>query len=75
MYPDIQGWAAVAHAHLGHMTEARTALQQFYTDMRKRWSGKGRPTDEALRTWFAEVFPIRLEEDRRLISEGLEMIG
>jgi tetratricopeptide (TPR) repeat protein len=75
MYPDIQGWAAVAHAHLGHLAEARAALQQFYADMRRRWAGAGRPTEQALRTWFAEVFPIKLEEDRRLISEGLERIG
>lgn len=74
MYPDIQGWAAVAHAHLGQLSEARTALRQFYADMRKRWTGAQKPTDQELRKWFAQIFPIKLEEDRRLLAEGLAKI-
>lgn len=75
MYPDIQGWAAVAHAHLGQISEARAALEQFYADVRKHWVGEREPTEQELRKWFAEIFPIKLEEDRRLLADGLAKIA
>ena len=72
--PDIQGWAAVAYAHLGRVTEARAALERFYADVRQQWYGKPNPSDADLRRWFVEIFPIKRAEDRNLLAEGLAKI-
>jgi tetratricopeptide (TPR) repeat protein len=72
--PDIQGWAAVAHAHLGRVSEARSALERFYADVRKQWHGKPNPTDDMLRKWFVEIFPIKRAEDRQLLADGMARI-
>jgi len=74
IFPDIQGWAAIAHAHLGQIVEARAALKQFYQDVRRHWAGEAEPTGEALRAWFVGIFPLKLEEDRRLLEEGFAKI-
>ena len=74
LIPDLQGWAAVAYAHLGRKTEAAAALDQFYSAMRKQWHGKPKPSDADLRRWFVDIFPIRRAEDRQLLADGLAKI-
>jgi DNA-binding SARP family transcriptional activator len=74
LIPDLQGWAAVAFAHLGRKAEAAAALDQFYTAMRKQWHGKPNPSDADLRRWFVEIFPIKRAEDRELLADGLAKI-
>jgi tetratricopeptide (TPR) repeat protein len=74
VFPDIQGWAAVAHVHLGHLDQAREALRRFFADIRIHWAGPTAPSDADIRKWFTEVFPIRLPEDRRLLVDGLAKI-
>jgi DNA-binding SARP family transcriptional activator len=74
LFPDIQAWAAAAHAHLGDGASARTALDRYLVDIRKRWAGPADPSDATLCDWVAEVFPIRHEADRRLLAEGVQMI-
>jgi DNA-binding SARP family transcriptional activator/tetratricopeptide (TPR) repeat protein len=69
--PDIQGWAAVAHAHLGQKAEAAKALERFYGAVRKQWHGKPRPSDADLRRWFVAIFPIKRAEDRKLLADGM----
>jgi TolB-like protein len=75
LIPDLQGWAAVAYAHLGRKQEAAAALGQFYDAMRKQWHGKPNPSDADLKRWFVEIFPIKRAEDRQLLADGLAMIG
>lgn len=75
LIPDLQGWAAVAHAHLGRKREAAVAIGQFYDAMRKQWHGKPDPSDADLKRWFVEIFPIKRAEDRQLLADGLAMIG
>ena len=74
--PDIQGWAAVAHAHLGAdgaSTRGAGAL------LCRRQEGMGRPArirrDADLRKWFVGIFPIKREQDRRLLAEGMAKIA
>ena len=74
LIPDLQGWAAVAFAHLGRKAEAAAALDQFYSAMRKQWHGKPNPSDADLRRWFVDVFPIKREEDRKLLAEGMAKV-
>ncbi|WP_119304768.1 BTAD domain-containing putative transcriptional regulator [Dongia deserti] len=74
LFPDIQGWAAVSHAHLGQLSAASSALDRYQEDMRRCWAGPSNPNGEDLCTWFATAFPIRLEADRQLIADGLAMI-
>ena len=74
LIPDLQGWAAVAYAHLGRKADATAALDQFYSAMRKRWHGKPKPSDADLRRWFLEIFPIKRAEDRKLLADGLAKI-
>ena len=74
LIPDLQGWAAVAYAHLGRKAEAAAALDQFYNAMRKQWHGKPKPSDADLKRWFLEIFPIKRAEDRQLLADGLAKI-
>ena len=75
LIPDLQGWAAVAHAHLGHKADATAELDQFYSGMRKQWHGKPNPSDADLRRWFVDIFPIKRAEDRKLLADGLAKIN
>jgi len=74
-FPDIQGWAAAAYAHLGNLTDARAALDRYFGDIRKCWAGRPNPTDATLLEWFVDIFPIRNSSDRQLIADGLQMIS
>jgi DNA-binding SARP family transcriptional activator/TolB-like protein len=74
LIPDLQGWAAVAYAHLGRKADAAAALDQFYSAMRKQWYGKPKPSDADLRRWFLEIFPIKRAQDRKLLADGLAKI-
>jgi DNA-binding SARP family transcriptional activator/TolB-like protein len=74
LIPDLPGWAAVAFAHLGRKAEAAQAIERFYAAVRKQWYGKPKPSDADLRRWFVEIFPIKREEDRKLLADGMAKI-
>lgn len=75
IFPDIQGWAAVAHVHRGDEGAAEAAIAQFYDDVRQHWQGPPMPNEEMLRRWFVDVFPIRQVEDRKLLADGMASFG
>jgi DNA-binding SARP family transcriptional activator/TolB-like protein len=74
LFPDIQAWAAAARVHLGDMAAARTALDRYLVDIRKRWAGPANPSDATLCDWVVDIFPIRHDADRALLADGLRMI-
>lgn len=71
LFPDIQGWAAAAHTHLGQREEAEAAFAQFLADVRKHWAGPPNPSDQDLISWIVGIFPIRRDIDRSLLADGL----
>jgi tetratricopeptide (TPR) repeat protein len=73
-FPDIQAWAAASYGHLGDLAAGRTALDRFFTDIRKRWAGPPSPSDDAVCDWFVGMFPIRYEADRKLLTDGIGII-
>ncbi|MBL8572288.1 MAG: hypothetical protein JNM13_01290 [Hyphomicrobiaceae bacterium] len=73
IFPDIQGWTAAALALNGDLDAAGRAAQTFLDEVRGRWCGETEPTDEALAEWFKDVFPLRRAEDRKLLSDGLDL--
>lgn len=72
IFPDISGWAAASHAHLGHKEEAARCVEQFIANMRQRWAGPKPVSDETLIQWFKTVFPLRRGRDRKLLAEGID---
>ncbi len=75
VFPDIQGWAASARAHLGDPGGARAALDRYFADIRKHWAGPADPTEAMLLDWFVNVFPLRNSADRALLAEGLKKVA
>jgi DNA-binding SARP family transcriptional activator len=75
VFPDIQAWAASAHAHLGDLDSARAALDRFFVDVRKHWAGPPKPSEAMLVDWFVNIFPLRKDADRRLLADGLSKIA
>ena len=74
LFPDIQAWAAASYGHLGDLAAGRTALDHFFTDLRKRWVGATMPSDDAVCAWFVSMFPIRYDADRKLLTDGIAII-
>lgn len=74
IFPDIQGWAAVAYAYLGRLEQAGPAREQLFADIRTHWAGSKPLRDDEIEVWFTTVFPIKQPEDRQLLTDGLARI-
>lgn len=72
---DFSAWKAAALALQGRGEEAHLAAGQFLQAIRDKWAGDVAPTAEAIVDWFLHSFPIRLDEDRRHLREGLRAAG
>ncbi|MCR9255330.1 MAG: hypothetical protein NXI16_04465 [Alphaproteobacteria bacterium] len=72
---DLLGWRAAALGLLGRQEEAAEAARRFKTLAHARWRGDGPASDQAIVSWFKGCFPIRKEEDRKLLREGLRLAG
>lgn len=72
---DFLGWKAAALALQGSRAEAGATASRFIEAVREKWVGDTAPTADAIVDWFLHCFPIRLEEDRRHLREGLRAAG
>lgn len=70
---NLPAWHAAALALLD-AGGARQA-QRFLELIRANWHGKRPAGDADIMAWFFAAFPIRLEDDRRRVREGLERAG
>lgn len=72
---DFSAWRAAALALNGDRGAAAQASQAFFEGVRSRWAGAEQPTSAAIMDWFLHCFPIRRDEDRRHLREGLRAAG
>jgi len=70
---NLPAWHAAALALL-EAGGARQA-QRFLELIRAHWHGKRPASDADIMAWFMAAFPIRLEDDRRRVRQGLERAG
>lgn len=74
-YHMVGAWKASALAHLGRLPEARLALADFMTGIRKKWTLGEQPDDETIASWFLSAHPICNRDDWQRLRDGLEAAG
>jgi DNA-binding SARP family transcriptional activator/TolB-like protein len=71
----VSAFKAAALAHLGAAAEAREAAAFFLEDVRVKWVGQSRATDEQIVAWYLQNFPIRDRDAYERLREGLRLTG
>ena len=70
---DFLVWLIMANAYLGLKDEAHTVTKQFVDEIEKSWAGKPNATLQDYVDWFWRVTPLKQEEGRAILVEGLEL--
>jgi len=74
-WPEFPGWLAVAHAHLGHVEEARALGAEFIRNVRQRWRGVPEAGDKEFVRWFFLDNPIQNRADIDRFTDGFRIAG
>ena len=75
IWPEFPGWMAVANAHAGNLSEARSLGASFLHNVRTIWRGSPDADDQELVRWFFLDNPIQHKVDIDRFTEGLRIAG
>ncbi len=75
VWPEYPGWLAVAHAHLGRLSEARSLGAAFRHNVRAIWRGDSNVDDKELVRWFFLDNPIQHQADIDHFRAGFRIAG
>ncbi|WP_417684022.1 BTAD domain-containing putative transcriptional regulator [Roseibium sp.] len=71
----VGGMRVATLGQLDDCVAANRAAEKFETDVRKAWSARKKPTQMAIREWFLQLFPIRMQADLERLETGLDKAG
>ena len=71
----VGGWHAAALCKIGEDARASARLSEYVAEVGALWQGAVPPDEQAVRSWFVSVFPLRDNEARCDLERTLARIG
>ncbi len=73
--PSSPGWRIAALGQLGRRDQGRAEMAEFAAFIGERWAGEGIATEEAVATWFLQLFPFAREQDWAVLRDSFARLG